>query len=220
MQTATNFFNEIYSGLKAVPIPVILAIIWSVFALVSVVVLVLTLCVARVKKHDKKPYLHLLNVFTALTLATAVLDGDVAKAIYVSATFFLIGYLFYGLLSVITPKARDESYKKDCFCAPYSSISQREGAPSPYSSIPIPQATTVLEPSFATAQSNVRLEHAISITDKLLAKNLGKGDRQELEKMKGVLYSLQLKGNLSADEGQLLNGHFNSLLKLMAKYNL
>ncbi|MDE7076763.1 MAG: hypothetical protein K2O62_05530, partial [Clostridia bacterium] len=70
------------------------------------------------------------------------------------------------------------------------------------------------------AQSGVRLEHALSIADKLLLKNLGRGDRQELEKIKIALTVLKVKGVLSPQEGESLNEMFNALLKLMAKYDL
>ena len=70
------------------------------------------------------------------------------------------------------------------------------------------------------ATSVVRLEHALSIADKLLLKNLGRGDRQELEKIKTALTVLKVKGILSAQEGEALNEMFNALLKLMAKYDL
>ena len=70
------------------------------------------------------------------------------------------------------------------------------------------------------AKNNVRLEHAISVTDRLLQKNLGKGDRQELEKLKNTLAVLQMKGALSPAESEILNENFNALLKLMAKYDV
>ena len=66
----------------------------------------------------------------------------------------------------------------------------------------------------------MRLEHAVTVTDKLLAKNLGKGDRQELEKLKNTLAVLRVKGTLTPSEAEILNENFNTLLKLMAKYDV
>ena len=60
----------------------------------------------------------------------------------------------------------------------------------------------------------------MSVIDKLLLKNIGKGDRQELEKLKNTLTVLQMKGTLSPTESDILNDNFNALLKLMAKYNV
>jgi len=71
-----------------------------------------------------------------------------------------------------------------------------------------------------SAKTNVRLEHAVSVTEKLLGKNLGKTDRMELEKLKNTLSVLQLKGTLTPAESDMLNENFNMLLKLMAKYNV
>ena len=73
---------------------------------------------------------------------------------------------------------------------------------------------------FRSAKASVRLDHAMTVTDKLLAKSLGKSDRQELEKLKNTLVVLQMKGNLSTAETDILNDNFNALLKLMAKYNV
>ena len=66
----------------------------------------------------------------------------------------------------------------------------------------------------------MKLDHAATVTDKLLQKNLAKSDRQELEKMKNTLAVLQIKGSLTPVESDILNDNFNALLKLMAKYNV
>ncbi|MDE6373562.1 MAG: hypothetical protein K2L72_03595, partial [Clostridia bacterium] len=95
---------------------------------------------------------------------------------------------------------------------------------------PVPEVRAAAQPATRPAparlaaqpapQSAVRLDHALSIADKLLMKNLGRGDRQELEKIKTALTVLKVKGILSAQEGEALNEMFNALLKLMAKYDL
>ena len=64
----------------------------------------------------------------------------------------------------------------------------------------------------------MRLDHALSIADKLLLKPLSRADRQELEKIKTTLTVIQVKGNPTAQEGEIINGQFNALVKLMAKY--
>ena len=84
---------------------------------------------------------------------------------------------------------------------------------------PRPQPNNVRQ-EIPAAKSTVRLEHAISVTDRLLQKNLGKGDRQELEKLKNTLAVLQMKGTLTPSDSDILNDNFNALLKLMAKYNV
>ena len=82
---------------------------------------------------------------------------------------------------------------------------------------PLPKA---VKQEIPAAKNNVRLEHAASVTEKLLSKNLGKSDRQELEKLKNTLAVLRIKGTLSPAESEILNENFNTLLKLMAKYNV
>ncbi len=86
--------------------------------------------------------------------------------------------------------------------------------------IPAVQPSKAARTEITPAKNSVRLEHAISVTDKLLCKNLGKSDRQELEKLKNTLAVLQMKGTLSPTESDILNDNFNALLKLMAKYNV
>jgi hypothetical protein len=89
-----------------------------------------------------------------------------------------------------------------------------------YSALPPANFSPDAPVNIPAAKSSVRLEHALSIADKLLLKNLAKGDRQELERMKTTLSILQIKGALTPQEGGILNDNFNALLKLMAKYNL
>lgn len=216
MQKLIDLFNGACAFIKNLPLWLSYTVIWSVFALLSIVVLILCLCNANVKKRDKRPYLHLLNAFTALTLAVAFSKTSVARSFGTGTTFWLVGYLFYGLLCALCSKSTLKAKTQNAY-SQYTSFSTANN-PSPYSSVSV--AFRSEEKPFVNAKSAVRLEHAVSITDKLLAKNLGKGDRQELEKMKGVLYSMQVKGDLSAEDHRILNGHFNSLLKMMTKYDL
>lgn len=219
MQNFANFLGNVFAFFKTLPPWLPLLIIWSIFGALSVAVLILCLCNKSVKSHDKNPFLHLLNAFTALTLAFSATEGDTPRAIAISATFWLLGYLFYGLLCALTPKSERQNCKEGCFYAPYSSF-QSANSNAEREQVPVPTQRAFSSGTATIENGAIRLEHAISITDKLLQKNLGKGDRQELERMKGVLYSMQLKSAFSIDDGKILNGHFNSLLKLMAKYNL
>ena len=219
MQNFANFLGNVFTFLKTLPPWLPLLIIWSVYGALSVAIFILCLCNKRVKAHDKKPFFHLLNAFTALTLAFSATEGDTPRAVILSATFWLLGYLFYGLLCALTPKTEHKNCQDGCFYAPYSSF-QSSSSATERAQVPVPTQRTYSTGSATLENGAIRLEHAISITDKLLQKNLGKGDRQELERMKGVLYSMQLKSAFTVDDGKVLNGHFNSLLKLMAKYNL
>ncbi len=85
---------------------------------------------------------------------------------------------------------------------------------------PVVNSAKAAEVRAPAAKNNVRLEHAVAVTDKLLSKNLSKSDRQELEKLKNTLAVLQIKGTLTPTEAEILNDNFNALLKLMAKYNV
>lgn len=217
MQEVINFFNGACAFIKNLPLWLSYTVVWSVFFVLSIVVLVTCLCNTKVKACDKRPYLHLLNAFTALTLAIAFSKTSVARSFGAGATFWLVGYLFYGLLCALSAKPAKKHESKNAY-SQYSSFGTADDASSPYSSVAV--AFRGEEKPRVNAKSTVRLEHAVSITDKLLAKNLGRGDRQELEKMKGVLYSMQVKGDLSAEDHRILNGHFNCLLKMMTKYDL
>ena len=107
-----------------------------------------------------------------------------------------------------------------CALTPKTAVKSPERPPVRVQEAPRPSPTAFAWPDVRPAQSAVRLEHALSIADKLLLKNLGRGDRQELEKMKTALTVLKVKGVLSPEEGEALNEMFNALLKLMAKYDL
>ena len=58
------------------------------------------------------------------------------------------------------------------------------------------------------------------LAQKLLEKELGRGDRQEAEKILSSLRFMQAKGELTPEDNESLNENFNALLKLMAKYSV
>ena len=128
---------------------------------------------------------------------------ELPQSVLAAAIFWVAGYLAYGVLCF--------------FSAPTAA---KSAATVTLSTMPVQPPAISARPDMPAAKSSVRLEHAISVTDKLLLKNLGKGDRQELEKLKGTLSVLQTKGTLSPLESDILNDNFNALLKLMAKYNI
>ena len=49
-------------------------------------------------------------------------------------------------------------------------------------------------------------------------KELSRADREELERIKRALASLQAGGAMSPAEGEAVNADFASLIKLMARY--
>ena len=157
-----------------------------------------------VRSASKRPFLCLVNAYTAVTLAGFLTANELAPSILAASLFWCAGYLAYGLLCVITKPSKRKTVSQIAF----SSI------PPQQPSVPPVRTDTV------PAKASVRLDHAMTVTDKLLAKSLGKSDRQELEKLKNTLVVLQMKGNLSTAETDILNDNFNALLKLMAKYNV
>lgn len=204
MNEVSEFFQGVYGALSSLSAEILVAVIWGTFAAVFVLALILSLATRKFNAASKKPFFALLNIFTGITLAAFLTKDDLAPSVAAAALFWCVGYLLYGAL-LLTEK--------------------QGGAPAPIdpqivSSMPAKPPESSFRPDVPAAKSNVRLDHAINITDRLLLKNLGRGDRQELEKLRQTLTVLQIKGTLTPAEGDILNDNFNALLKLMAKYNV
>ncbi|MDE6001700.1 MAG: hypothetical protein K2N33_00260 [Clostridia bacterium] len=201
----TEFINNVYSSVASVPFDTLIWIIWGSFAALSLATLILCLCIPRLRGYSKRPYLCLVNAYAAITLAAYLTENGLPQSVLAAVLFWCVGYLAYGVLCFI---AREKVRK----VSPVSQVA--------LSAMPVTQPVKTIRTDIPAAKSSVRLEHAISVTDALLKKNLGKGDRQELEKLKNNLAVLQMKGTLSPTESDILNENFNALLKLMAKYNV
>lgn len=201
----SQFINQVFSTISQVPFDTLMIIILGSFAGIFLLTLFASLAVPKLRSASKRPYLGFVNAYTAVVLAAFLTASELPQAILASALFWCIGYLTYGLLCAIT---RPVTVRRAAVSqVAVTSLPQRP-----------PQKTT--NPPVPPSKNNVRLEHAISVTDSLLQKDLGKGDRQELEKLKNTLAVFQMKGTLSPTESDFLNENFNSLLKLMAKYNV
>ena len=211
MVTLTNFFNNVLAQLANADFGLLIIIDLVAFGVTVAAALVACLISRKVRAHDKRSFIYAVNAFTALTLAIFLTEFSLVQSVAASAVFWCAGYLIYGALHLF-------KVRKKRVVAP-------QGNPVPAVTVNAPVRTerprqtapANVEPA---SQSGVRLEHALSIADKLLLKNLGRGDRQELEKMKTALTVLKVKGVLSPQEGESLNEMFNALLKLMAKYDL
>lgn len=199
-----QFFNDVFSKLSAIPHDTLMWIVWGSFAGIFLLALFACVMSGGAKSASKRPFLGLVNAYTALTLAGFLTAGELAPAILVSALFWCVGYLMYGVLCMFSKPSKKRAVSQIALSS-------------------VPSQPPVIPPvrhDMPAAKTSVRLDHAISVTDKLLGKNLGKSDRQELEKLKNNLAVLQMKGNLSSAESDILNDNFNALLKLMAKYNV
>lgn len=204
----SEFANKIYSLIAKIPFDALVWAVWGSYAAIFLIGFALTLKSKRIKCVSKRPFLCLTNAYTAVNLALFLLKCELAQTVLISALFWVIGYILYGAL-----------------CAASCDSRKIKRAESPALAAAMPQAAMPAQPKIAhpevhAAKNSVRLEHAVSVTDKLLSKNLGKSDRQELEKLKNTLAVLQIKGSLSPAESDILNENFNTLLKLMAKYNV
>ena len=205
----SEFFSNLFNTLKSIPFDTLIIVVWGSFGALFILSLAMCLFSAKIKSGTKRPYLCLVNAYAAVTLAAFLTANELAPSLIAAALFWVVGYLTYGILCFFTAKPVQ--------AAPAATVA--------LSTIPAAQpqpkaGNTVIRTDTPAAKSSVRLEHAISVTDKLLTKNLGKGDRQELEKLKNTLAVLQMKGTLSPTESDILNDNFNALLKLMAKYNV
>ena len=194
-----------FSTIASVPFDTVIWIIWGSFAGIFVLTFIMCLALPRMRAAQKRPFLCLVNAYAAVTLAAYLTAVELPQAILATAMFWCAGYLFYGLLCLITKP----------LIVRQTTVSQVA-----LTSAPVPPPQNINNAPVPAVKNSVRLEHAMSVTDKLLGKNLGKGDRQELEKLKNTLTVLQMKGTLSPTESDILNDNFNALLKLMAKYNV
>ncbi|MDE7163650.1 MAG: hypothetical protein K2O44_06235 [Clostridia bacterium] len=210
MVTVTNLFKSVLSQLGNADFGLLVVIDLAAFGAVFAAALVGCLVSQRVRAHDKRAFLCAVNAFTAITLAVFLTEFPIAHSVAASAVFWCAGYLLYGALSLFKVRKKrapvvEGTPVQSAIVSSGRQVRQPQGAPAN---------------DAPPAQSGVRLEHALSIADKLLMKNLGRGDRQELEKIKIALTVLKVKGVLSPQEGESLNEMFNALLKLMAKYDL
>lgn len=214
MEIVTRFFQNVLNQFGEADFALLAIIDFSAFGLVCVAAFFGCAFSRRLRSRDKRVFLCMVNAFTALTLAVFLTEFSVALSVAFSAFFWCAGYIIYGALSLFKAKVQERADER---AVPYVTVSSVPPAqarpPKPVQNAQSPSAVNAVN-------SGVRLEHAISISDKLLLKNLGRGDRQELEKIKTALTVLKVKGVLSAQEGEALNDMFNALLKLMAKYDL
>ena len=205
MRMFSQNINKIYSSLSSVAFDTLMWIVWGSFAAIFAATIISCFLSHKIKAASKRPYLCLVNAYAALTLASFLTANELPQSILAAVLFWCVGYVTYGALCMITPKQIEEK--------PVSQLA--------LTAMPVqPQKAVAARTETSPAKSSVRLEHAITVTDKLLQKNLGKGDRQELEKLKNTLAVLQMRGTLSPSEADILNDNFNALLKLMAKYNM
>ena len=201
MRMVSNFADKIFSSMSSVKFDTLILIVWGSFAGIFLTSLLLCAFNKNARAASKRPFLYLINAYAAVTLSAFLTARPLAQSVLSAALFWCVAYILYGSLCLFRKKDKRESFQPALSAMPSL-------PPKPvYTSLP-------------AAKSSVRLEHAVSVTDKLLNKNLGRSDRQELEKLKGTLALLQLKDELTPQEADLLNENFNSLLKLMAKYNV
>lgn len=204
MESIVWFFDRVFEEFSRADFALLFLIDMGAFAFISLVAIFACAFSGRVRELKKRPFLYLVDIFTAITLTVFLIKYPLAQSVAIAAIFRCIGVAVYGVLKLFKPK------EQVAYEAQGVSL---QSAVRPT----IPQQPPLILPA---AQSGVRLDHALSITEKLLLKNLGRGDRQELEKIKTALTVLKVKGTLTAQEGENLNETFNTLLKLMAKYDL
>ncbi|MDE5722273.1 MAG: hypothetical protein K2I30_06020 [Clostridia bacterium] len=201
--------NKIYDGLASIKFDTLIWIIWGSFLGLFALVFILGFILPKIRAASKRPFLCLVNIYAAVTVAAFLTANGLGQSVLAAAIFWCVGYLLYGVLCFFTKRKQVKLVQ-----------SQVAVSSLPVSPSPSQKPQTPARAEIPAAKSSVRLEHAISVTDRLLQKNLGKGDRQELEKLKNTLAVLQMKGTLTPAEADILNENFNALLKLMAKYNV
>lgn len=200
-----EFIAKINNFIAQISFDTLVWIVWGTYIGIFVISLIVTLISKRAKAVEKKPFLALTNAYSGVNLAVFLLKCPLNEALIITAIFWVAGYLWYGIL---------------CFCSINSRA--KKGIKS-VASVPVQpiytQSVTPTKSQAPVAKNNIKLDHAATVTENLLSKNLSKSDRQELEKLKATLAVLQIKGSLTPAESDILNENFNALLKLMAKYN-
>ena len=202
MDNVINFFGGIFNSLAAIPFGTLVTIALSVFGGLLVLFAVICALSARLRAADKRPVFHFVNAFTAVFFALMLTGTEVAQAAFFAAVFWLAGYLYYGALCAFTRCPSPRASR------PANSVS----------ALPPHEASRAERASLPAAESGVRLDHALSVADKLLLRQLSRADRQELEKIKTALTVIQVEGSPNPQECEIINNYFNALLKLMAKY--
>jgi hypothetical protein len=197
------FFESIFTFLASQPFEWLFVAVYGSFAVVALLSLFICLSVKRAGNTSRVPFLWVTNLYTATALALFTLNQSASFGMVMAILLWIVGYVLYGILRLIKRKAPPEEPTKRY-------ITQMPATPP----------LDAFRSDIPAAGLDVRLDHALSITERLLAKNMGKGDRQEVEKIRSTLSMLQMKGFLSTAEGEILNENFNTLLKLMAKYNV
>ena len=200
-----EIIGKINSFIAKIPFDTLIYIVWGSYLAIFVIALLVTLISLRAKSAEKRPFLALTNAYSGVNLAIFLLKCPLSPSIIITIAFWVVGYILYGIL---------------CFCSVKKKVKKEVGDRATVSMqqpVYTPPARPVNTPP--AAKSSIKLEHAVSVTDNLLTKNLAKSDRQELEKLKNTLAILQIKGSLTPVESDILNDNFNVLLKLMAKYN-
>ena len=210
MESVTEFFKTIFNQFGSADFALLAVIDFAAFGVVALAALLGCIFSKRLRAHDKRAFMWLVNAFAAVTLAVFLTEFTFEKSLAAAVAVWLVGFIVYGVLCMFKVKIKNSAEMAQ---PTVSNITVAQSRP------PRPVQSAQAVPQTAV-NSGVRLEHALTIADKLLLKNLGRGDRQELEKIKTALTVLKVKGVLSAQEGEALNEMFNALLKLMAKYDL
>ncbi len=204
-----QLINDLFASLTSLPFDTLIWFVLGTYGAIFIVVFALCLLSARFKALSKRPFLCFTNAYAALVLAAFLICCELGQSILAAAMFWTVGYALYGILCFLSVKKQ-----------PTAPVYTQQVSAMPTAVPPQRSAKADYAPAQQPAKNSVRLEHAMTVTDKLLTKNLSKPDRQDLEKLKNTLAVLQIKGSLTPIEAEILNDNFNALLKLMAKYNV
>ncbi len=208
MENITKFFGGVFAEFAKADFAFLVIVEGCAFLLIFIISLIACALSQRARAADKKPFLYAVNLFTAITLAVFLSEFGLEQSVAAACIFWGVGFAMYGALCLFKPKEK------------YQPVPENVAYVQPLSASPRPKNQPEMMRVAPAVQSGVRLDHALSIADKMLVKNIGRGDRQELERIKTALTVLKVKGTLTPQEGEGLNEMFNSLLKLMAKYDL
>ena len=143
----SDFFNNIFSSLKNIPFDTLILTVWGSFGAIFVLSLALCIFTTKIKTASKRPFLCLVNAFTAVTLAAFLTANELPQSVLATALFWFAGYFAYGVLCFFTQPARPQPAAPVAISALPAAVPQQKAG-----------AGTVIRTDTPAAKSSVRLE--------------------------------------------------------------
>ena len=94
----SSIIEKIYSSVTSVSFDTLVWIILGSYLGVTALLFVLAFAVPKIRSAEKRPYLCLVNAYTAVVLAAFLSRQTLAQAALAAVIFWCLGYFLYGVL--------------------------------------------------------------------------------------------------------------------------